>query len=239
MDSQPREPAGSPDGGRFAAGATLEAPILLDAPYDVDEGSFYYPPVSRTARHLIRFWSAVPVPEQVLTALQHRFTALREAAWKDYQATWDAHNPAPAGRLFDAGAVKAWEHDRQQWLARFPTHFPGPASIEPRWARPLARTAQMVHYSDALPGTEKDQLASTWFTMPNAKDYDPWTLNEDFHLTALRPAFEPPLGNAQERLLARIAQSLDELNANSEDNRQAVGDLHDQVWLGQNGGHYP
>lgn len=71
MSTQPRTPAGTPDGGRFEATSRPDAGMdatLVAMNTDGSDGSIYFPQRLHSADEHLSWWSTVPVPDEVLQA---------------------------------------------------------------------------------------------------------------------------------------------------------------------------
>ena len=69
MSTQPRTPAGTPDGGRFTTTSRPDADpdaTLVAMNSDGSHGSIFFPELLHSADEHLQWWSTVPVPDEVL-----------------------------------------------------------------------------------------------------------------------------------------------------------------------------
>ena|SRR5690625_1382018 len=69
MNTQPRAPMGTPEGGQFAATSRPDAAAdvtLVPMNSDGSHGSIYFPERLHSADEHLQWWSTVPVPDEVL-----------------------------------------------------------------------------------------------------------------------------------------------------------------------------
>lgn len=235
-----RLPAGTPDGGQFAPGSTLEAPVVLrSTPQD---GSFHYPPAFTTAQQLVDFyWSSVPIPEEVLPKVQNAYEAHRAQAINEQMAAWDEANPVPEEGRFRKGQQQQWEAARAQAVTDARGRFQHDA-VTPLWARPLTRCIKMSTWATTLPPDEKAKFHALTFQMPDGRSYPSDRVCDDFHIDHwFRSAVNPPTADEQgdgwqeRELLVSINRSLDRIGRRIMETNNRVDALHEQVYEGQQG----
>lgn len=82
MTTQPRTPAGSPEGGQFERIPRLEALVgaTLETKSDNGtDGSIYFPERLHSADEHLAWWSTAPVPDEVLQAVMDDYSNSRVA----------------------------------------------------------------------------------------------------------------------------------------------------------------
>ena len=82
MSTQPRTPAGTPDGGRFEATSRPDAGMdatLVAMNTDGSDGSIYFPQRLHSADEHLSWWSTVPVPDEVLQTAMDDYSNCRTA----------------------------------------------------------------------------------------------------------------------------------------------------------------
>src|SRR5699024_6672796 len=80
MSTQPRTPAGTPDGGRFEATSRPDAGMdatLVAMNTDGSDGSIYFPQRLHSADEHLSWWSTVPVPDEVLQTARADYSNCR------------------------------------------------------------------------------------------------------------------------------------------------------------------
>lgn len=231
-----RVPPGAPDGGQFAPGGTLEAPVVLRPP--AQDGTFHYPPVFKSAQELVDFyWSTAEVPEEVLPRMQDAYEAHKAAVVEEQMTAWDQANPEPEEGVFRKGSKAQWQSAREQAARGAHAAFPSPA-IEDRWARPLARCMRMNMWCQTLPDLERAKFDALTFEMPNGKSYTADRLCRDFRVAKWGNAINYQAdgnddGWQERQLLVGINRSLGRINQSIHDTNQQVANLHQQVYEGQ------
>lgn len=160
---------GNGKGGQFAPNAAAESEAVLDQIYRDDEGSFHYPPQPSTYQGLLRFWSNVAIPEEVLARFQAAYTRNRNGRIQSSLAAWEKNNPCPMGahssqRVQDRKA--AWATTREQHQQMLTAREPVLATT---CVRPLVRLQKMQAYSAPLSKAERDKLATQQFSLPGGR----------------------------------------------------------------------
>lgn len=116
-----RVPARQTDGGRFTARTHPEADVSL--PEDVD-GSFWFPPETRTVEDIIDFWSQVPIPDVALRRAEGAQMAAHDeyteeaarASWAEDEERWLAAHPKPEAKK------RGKNPELEQWKADYEEH---------------------------------------------------------------------------------------------------------------------
>ncbi|MDN5893237.1 MAG: hypothetical protein L0H93_04345 [Nocardioides sp.] len=93
MRTQPRTPAGGPDGGRFAATSRSDAATdvtLVPMNSDGSHGSIFFPERLHSADEHLQWWSTVPVPDEVLQAVMDDYSNSRAVTINSIVGKWEA-----------------------------------------------------------------------------------------------------------------------------------------------------
>lgn len=167
MSTQPRTPAGTPDGGRFAATSRPDAGMdatLVSMNTDGSDGSIYFPQRLHSADEHLSWWSTVPVPDEVLQTAMDDYPNSRvvtvnsivgkyermprQPGWSDAEY---AARVREDSRAFDA-RVEEWKQRVPEKLDRF--------AIRDAVRMHLAWT-----YRYTLPTEEQTKLENTQITV--------------------------------------------------------------------------
>lgn len=167
MNTQPRAPMGTPEGGQFAATSRPDAAAdvtLVPMNSDGSHGSIYFPERLHSADEHLQWWSTVPVPDEVLQTAMDDYPSCRavtiNSIMGEYkrmprQEGWsDAEYAARVqedSRAFDA-RVEEWKQRVPEKLDRF-----------------AVRDAVRMHlawtYRYTLPAEEQTLLEQTQITV--------------------------------------------------------------------------
>lgn len=134
MSTQPRMPAGAPDGGRFASKARSEVgadATLVPMSTDGADGSIYYPERLHSAEEHLAWWSSVPVPDEVLQSVMDDYKNSRAVTINSIMGKYERMPRQPGwsdaefaarvtedSRAFDA-RVATWKDHIPEELDRF------------------------------------------------------------------------------------------------------------------------
>lgn len=167
MSTQPRTPAGSPDGGRFAptSRSDVAADVTLVAMNsDGSHGSIFFPERLHSADEHLQWWSTVPVPDEVLQAVMDDYSNCRVVTVNSIvgkfeppakQSGWsDAEHEARAKEKADE-----YNANLRRWKERVPEKLD----------RFAVRDAVRMHlawtYRYTLPTEEETRLEQTQITV--------------------------------------------------------------------------
>lgn len=176
-NDQPRQPGGSPTGGRFAPLPRQESDVSLadlsDEEYNAD-GTFEYPPIPRSVAQHVAFWTRVRVPDAIMARVRSAYVEAWEV-WSDAQMhEWAREHPEPVGNMLTA---KARAHE--QWEAEFAKRVAllgeeRPKALPAVLARPLIRAAQMARYARWL--NTQEEYNEVLDTEVDLGEPEPWTV---------------------------------------------------------------
>lgn len=167
MGTQPRTPAGNPDGGRFAATSRSDAAAdvtLVAMNSDGSPGSIFFPERLRSADEHLQWWSTVPVPDEVLQAVMDDYSNSRTVTINSIMGKWEA----PPKRAewskaeFEARVKEsANQHNERyaQWKERVPE------KLDRFAVRDAVRTHLAWTYRYTLPTEEQATLEQTQITV--------------------------------------------------------------------------
>lgn len=169
MRTQPRMPAGAPEGGRFASKARSEVgadATLVPMSTDGADGSIYYPERLHSAEEHLAWWSSVPVPDEVLQSVMDDYKNSRTVTVNSIVGKWEAPKRQPGwseaefeARVRESGA----QHNERyaQWEAHIPDELD----------RFAVRDAVRMHlawtYRYTLPAEEQQQVETAKVTVGN------------------------------------------------------------------------
>src|SRR5690625_2161813 len=128
MNTQPRAPMGTPEGGQFAATSRPDAAAdVTHVPMNSDgsHGSIYFPERLHSADEHLQWWSTVPVPDEVLQTAMDDYSNSRVMTINSIVGKWEAR-PKQPGRSkaeYEARAKEsAQQHNQRyaQWEQRDP-----------------------------------------------------------------------------------------------------------------------
>lgn len=167
MSTQPRSPAGTPDGGRFAAISRPDAGMdatLVAMNTDGSDGSIYFPQRLYSADEHLSWWSTVPVPDEVLQTAMDDYPNCRAVTINSIMGKYERMPRQPGwsdaeyaarvqedSRAFDA-RVEQWKQKVPEELDRF--------AIRDAVRMHLAWT-----YRYTLPTEEQSKLENTQITV--------------------------------------------------------------------------
>src|SRR5690625_1830051 len=100
MNTQPRAPMGTPEGGQFAATSRPDAAAdvtLVPMNSDGSHGSIYFPERLHSADEHLQWWSTVPVPDEVLQTAMDDYSNSRVVTINSIVGKWEAHRSSPGG----------------------------------------------------------------------------------------------------------------------------------------------
>src|SRR5699024_558574 len=128
MSTQPRTPAGTPDGGRFEATSRPDAGMdatLVAMNTDGSDGSIYFPQRLHSADEHLSWWSTVPVPDEVLQTAMDDYPNCRPVTINSIMGKWEAPPKQPewSKAEYEARAKEsAQQHNERyaQWEQRVP-----------------------------------------------------------------------------------------------------------------------
>ena len=167
MSTQPRTPAGTPDGGRFEATSRPDAGMdatLVAMNTDGSDGSIYFPQRLHSADEHLSWWSTVPVPDEVLQTAMDDYPNCRTVTINSIMGKWEAPPKQPewSNAEYEARAKEsAQQHNERyaQWEQRVPEKLD----------RFAVRDAVRMHlawtYRYTLPTEEQAKLESTQITV--------------------------------------------------------------------------
>src|SRR5699024_4788410 len=167
MSTQPRTPAGTPDGGRFEATSRSDAAAdatLVAMNNDGSNGSIFFPERLHSADEHLQWWSTVPVPDEVLQTAMDDYPNSRMAMLNSIVGKWDAPPKRPewSKAEYEARAKEsAQKHNElaDQWRQRVPEKLD----------RFAVRDAVRMHlawtYRYTLPTEEQTRLEQTQITV--------------------------------------------------------------------------
>lgn len=134
MSTQPRTPAGNPDGGQFAATSRPDADAdvtLVPMNSDGSRGSIFFPERLHSADEHLQWWSSVPVPDEILQTAMDDYSnsravtinsimgkyqrMARQPGWSDAEYAARVQEDSQA---FDA-RVEGWKQRIPEKLDRF------------------------------------------------------------------------------------------------------------------------
>lgn len=214
-NDQPRQPGGTPTGGRFAPMSRQEPDVSLahlsDEEYNAD-GTFEYPPIPRSVAQHVAFWSRVRVPDPILARVRSTYTQ-HWSEWSEEQMhAWARTDPTPIGGEFNAKAKQ-----RTAWGERFDARaaeleVERPKDLPAVLARPLIRAAQMAKFAQWL--ETQDQYDEVMATEVDLGEAEPWTVRrclDVYHLDELDDRAFEDAGNYAGINAAIMQQRLTEL----------------------------
>lgn len=207
MTEQSRVPPGDPRGGQFASSPRPEAETVLDQVYRDDEGSFHYPPAPDTYDKLLKFWSNVEIPEDVLTRFQRGYNQSVDARVLAQVRQWEAENPAPRSERHQA----RWQAERAQLERDLVGREP--ALYNP-WVRPLVRLDRMYAYRAGLYPSEREKFLAQQYSLPGGSTAPTGTVEElldMFHVADYRHVLRETSIDDNEKLLEQLRRTTLEL----------------------------
>lgn len=98
MSTQPRAPAGSPEGGRFGSISRPEAPAdatLVPMSENGSGGSIYFPERLHSADEHLSWWSTVPIPDEILQSVMDDYSNARTMTINSIVGKWQAPAKRP------------------------------------------------------------------------------------------------------------------------------------------------
>ena len=211
---QPRQPGGTPSGGRFAQMTRREPDVTLahlsDEDYNAD-GTFEYPPIPRSVEQHVAFWSRVKVPDPIIARVRNEYV-VQVNAYRDAQMdAWDDAHPVPTG-VFGAKSAELAAHSEARKAAGVAVDETRPGAIPAVLARPLIRAAQMARYARWLETQEQyDEVLATEIDLGEAR---PWTVRdtlEAYHLDELPEGSFEDAGSYAGINMAVVAQRITDL----------------------------
>src|SRR5699024_6990690 len=167
MNTQPRAPMGTPEGGQFAATSRPDAAAdvtLVPMNSDGSHGSIYFPERLHSADEHLQWWSTVPVPDEVLQTAMDDYSNSRVVTINSIVGKWEAP-PQQPGRSKAEYEARPRAHGQkpnerlETWKQRVPEKL----------ARFAVRDAVRMHlawtYRYTLPAEEQTLLEQTQITV--------------------------------------------------------------------------
>src|SRR5699024_7257654 len=167
MNTQPRAPMGTPEGGQFAATSRPDAAAdvtLVPMNSDGSHGSIYFPERLHSADEHLQWWSTLPVPDEVLQTGMDDYSNCRVVTINSIVGKWEAppKQPGWSKAEYEARAKEsAQQHNQRyaQWEQRVPEKLD----------RFAVRDAVRMHlawtYRYTLPAEEQTLLEQTQITV--------------------------------------------------------------------------
>lgn len=167
MNTQPRAPMGTPEGGQFAATSRPDAAAdvtLVPMNSDGFHGSIYFPERLHSADEHLQWWSTVPVPDEVLQTAMDDYSNSRVVTINSIVGKWEAppKQPGWSKAEYEARAKEsAQQHNQRyaQWEQRVPEKLD----------RFAVRDAVRMHlawtYRYTLPAEEQTRLEQSQVTV--------------------------------------------------------------------------
>lgn len=181
-DSQPREPSGTPAGGRFSALRRDESGAVLMAGPSVEEwnanGSYRYPPNARDPEQAIHFWLNVPIPDSAIAKVL-------SAHWARYQQRKAWAEEQTYLKKLDSKRTREEKIAAETAKIGEPLYRP--------YARDVVRLAKLYQYANLLPQADRDEVRNTVFDLPGrGKVATPTEVWEFYEFEQISPCLDPP-----------------------------------------------
>lgn len=181
-DSQPREPSGTPAGGRFSALRRDESGAVLMAGPSVEEwnanGSYRYPPNARDPEQAIHFWLNVPIPDSAIAKVV-------SAHWARYRQRKEWAEGRTYLKKLDS------KKTREEKIAAETAKIGTP--LYTNYARDVVRLAKLYQYANLLSQADRDEVRSTPFQIPGSSHLTtPTGVWEFYEFEQISSCLDPP-----------------------------------------------
>src|SRR5690625_3491693 len=167
MSTQPRTPAGTPDGGRFEATSRPDAGMdatLVAMNTDGSDGSIYFPQRLHSADEHLSWWSTVPVPDEVLQTAMDDYPNSRVMTINSIMGKWEAPPKQPEWSKAEYEArVREHGNKHNEALARWKERVP--EKLDRFAIRDAVRMHLAWTYRYTLPTEEQAKLENTQITV--------------------------------------------------------------------------
>lgn len=167
MSTQPRMPAGTADGGRFASTGRSEVgadATLVPMSTDGADGSIYYPARLHSAEEHLSWWSSVPVPDEVLQAVMDDYRNSRAVTLNSIVGKWQAPERSSEWSVAEHEArVRESAQRHNEAAAAWKAHIP--EELDRFAVRDAVRTHLAWTYRYTLPDEEQRQVEATQITV--------------------------------------------------------------------------
>jgi hypothetical protein len=170
--TQPRRPAGTPNGGQFSAAlihpeaGPIDFRDLISDDEHNETGDYEYPPEVRSATQLIAFWMTVPIPRTVMHQVQRAHDIDRKLF-------------GPNGR------------ERKSLYARKATDTRSDVTIPPEFLRSVVRMTALHQEAGLLSPEDADSVRNQQFTFDNGVTSTPKAIVEYYQMDRILDSLVP------------------------------------------------
>src|SRR5690625_4653686 len=167
MNTQPRAPMGTPEGGQFAATSRPDAAAdvtLVAMNNDGSHGSIFFPERLHSADEHLQWWSTVPVPDEVLQAVMDDYSNCRAVTINSIVGKWEAPPKRPEWSKAEYEArIREHGHKHNEILEEWKQRVP--EKLDRFAVRDAVRMHLAWTYRYTLPTEEQTVLEQTQITV--------------------------------------------------------------------------